>query len=129
MILWQVGDIVLNLLHSGLLLFVMFAWIPLKTRRAHLIILFVVLFSWIALGYWFGFGYCVLTDWHWTIKKHLGETELPSSFIAWIVKKLFGVSLSDGVVAILAYGILGFSLVMSVLLNIKDSLRRKNALR
>lgn len=122
-ILWHVGDIGLNILHSGLILFVMLAWIPSKTRRAHLIALFLVLFSWIALGYWYGFGYCVLTDWHWAIKKHLGETDLPTSFIGYVVQKLFGTALSDAAVAWIAYGVLVVSLVMSVVLNIRDTIK------
>lgn len=107
----------------------MFAWIPIRTRVYHLGALALVLFSWIALGYWFGFGYCVLTDWHWTIKKHLGETDLPSSFIAYALKHFFGISLSDYAIAVIAYAILGGSLVMSIALNIRDYYEKRKKLK
>lgn len=36
------------------------------------------------MGYWFGWGYCFLTDVHWDIKRALGEENLPASFVSYI---------------------------------------------
>lgn len=117
---WKVADIGLNVLHTFVLFFVCFGWTSKKIRKYHLIVLGLVLLSWIGLGYWYGFGYCVLTDVHWKIKNTLGETDLPSSFIAYFSDKVFHVKLSDDVVGWLAYGLLGLSVLMSVFLNIRD---------
>jgi hypothetical protein len=37
--------------------------------------------SWLVLGYFYGLGYCFLTDWHWQVKRALGVRRLPGSFI------------------------------------------------
>lgn len=40
------------------------------------------------LGYFYGWGYCLLTDWHWEIKRKLGEVDLPSSFVSYSLDKM-----------------------------------------
>lgn len=102
----------------------MSGWIFPKTRRAHLLLLGLILISWIGLGYWYGFGYCVLTDVHWSIKQHLGQTDLPPSFIAYILEIMTGYKFGPQFVDPLSYVLLLLSIVMSILLNIRG-LRRK----
>jgi hypothetical protein len=43
------------------------------------------LFSWLVLGLKYGLGYCFLTDRHWYIKRQLGETDLPASFVKYFL--------------------------------------------
>ena len=76
--------------HTVLILFNLFAWIFPKTRKLHLYSLFITLFSWGILGFWKGFGYCFLTDWHYQILRKLGETGMPSSYIAFLIEKFTG---------------------------------------
>jgi hypothetical protein len=123
---WRIGDIGFEILHTSLLCFVVFGWLFKRTRRAHIILLAFILISWIGLGYWYGWGYCLLTDVHWDIKTNLGESELPSSFIAYVFKKVLRVHLSTEVVDTLSYGLLLISLVMSIFLNVLDY-KRKNS--
>ncbi len=125
-LLWHLGDYFLNVFHSCFIAFNMFGWIFVKTRRVHFYALISVLFSWIGLGFWFGFGNCILTNIHWTIKQHLGQTNLPSSFISYFIQSVFGIVPTDSAVNILSYGFLALSLVMSVSLNLRDILRERS---
>ena len=65
-------DALLFLLHSLLIIFVLTGWAIKKTRKTHLTLLGLTLFSRLGLGYWYRFGYCPLTDWHWQLKRRQG---------------------------------------------------------
>ena len=83
-------NIFFDILHSGVLVFVVIGWIPPSWRKWHRIFLAVVLFSWLVVGTALGtIGYCFLTDWHWDVKRELGETRLPSSYTQYIFNNWF----------------------------------------
>lgn len=86
----QVLDILLTILHLAIIGFNLFGWIPVATRRAHLISLLLTASSWFLLGIWFGMGYCPFTDWQWKVKERLGEQNLPGNFIEYFVEKVAG---------------------------------------
>lgn len=86
-------DILFTIFHIALMLFNLTGWIWKKTRKAHLISLALTAGSWAILGIWYGLGYCPLTDWHWAIKEKLGETNLPNSFVKYILDKIFNTDL------------------------------------
>jgi hypothetical protein len=75
--------------HTFLILFNLFGWIWKKSRKLNLISLFIVAFSWLILGIWYGVGYCPLTDLHWHVKYVIGETKLPYSYIKYLVDFYF----------------------------------------
>ena len=81
-------DILLFIIHILIISFNLFGWIWKKTRKAHLWVAFITLGSWLILGLKYGLGYCFLTDWHWNIKRKLGETDLPNSFIQYLFDKV-----------------------------------------
>jgi hypothetical protein len=83
-------DIFLTILHIGFTLFNLLGWIWQRTRKLHLLTISLTAASWFILGIWYGWGYCILTDWQWTIKEKLGEKELPSSFITYFANKITG---------------------------------------
>jgi len=76
--------------HTLLICFNLFAWIWKPLRRWHLAVISLTLASWVILGIWYGWGYCPLTDWHWEVLRKIGENKLPNSYIAYILKRLFG---------------------------------------
>ena len=78
------------LFHTVLILFNLFGWLFPKTRRLNLVSLLLTFGSWVLLGFWKGWGYCFLTDWHYAILRQLGEKDLPSSYIAFLVEKITG---------------------------------------
>src|SRR3954462_13704726 len=87
-------DIFLTILHIAFTLFNLLGWIWKRTRKLHLITISLTAASWFILGIWYGWGYCFLTDWQWSIKEKLGERNLPSSFITYFANKLAGQSVS-----------------------------------
>ena len=76
--------------HSSLILFNLFGWIWRKTRKAHFITISLTLLSWGFLGIWYGWGYCPLTDWHWQVLEKLGKTDLPNSYISYLLDRVLG---------------------------------------
>lgn len=76
--------------HTVLVLFNLFGWLHPKTRKFHFYSLVITLFSWGILGIWYGFGYCLLTDWHYQVLRELGETGMPNSYIAFLIEKFTG---------------------------------------
>ena len=64
-------------------------------KKIHFLSLLLTLFSWLILGYFYGLGYCFLTDWHWEIKEALGEKNLPPSFVEYLIEKTFSIPISS----------------------------------
>ena len=71
--MYVLPDIFFVIFHSALIAFNLAGWIWRKTRKAHLVVLSLTMVSWFVAGIWYGFGYCPCTDWHWQVKKKLGE--------------------------------------------------------
>lgn len=117
-------DVFFVVFHGGLVLFNMTGWIWAETRRIHLATMGLTVASWFGLGIFFGWGYCPSTDWHWDVKRRLGETGLPDSYIKYYLDGLTGVSWDPALVnaGVLFFG-LG-ALGLSIWLNWRD--RRKS---
>jgi hypothetical protein len=77
----------------------------------------ITLFSWLALGLKYSIGYCFLTDWHWEVKRKLGETDLPASFIKYFLDAYTPIQASSNSVD-LATGI-SFSSVVIIAIALK----------
>lgn len=94
-------DYLLTVVHLGVIAMVMFGWIAPATRRAHRWLIVLVLASWLLIGLFKGkIGYCFLTDWHWDIKRSLGETAMPASFVEYFVERSIGMDIAKSVVDI-----------------------------
>jgi len=105
--------------HMLLVGFNLFGWVWTKTRRLHLYVISFTIFSWVGLGLFYGWGYCPLTDWHWQVKRNLGETGLPASYIKYYLDLLTGTSWNPSVVDVMV-AVLGISaLLVSVYVNIR----------
>jgi hypothetical protein len=103
--------------HSCIIVFNLFGWIWRKTRFANLIVLCGTLVSWIVLGIRHGFGYCPFTEWHWRVRAALGDVDLPSSYIKFLVDSLTGWNVNPGLVDTAAVVLLLISLSASVTTN------------
>jgi hypothetical protein len=77
--------------------------------------------SWLFLGLIVGtLGYCPLTDWHFSVLKKLGETNLPYSYIKYLGDRLTGLNLDSTLVdKITLYSFLA-ALAITIYLNIRD---------
>jgi len=103
--------------HSLLVLFNLFGWIFPKTRKLHFFSLVITLFSWVVLGLWKGFGYCFLTDWHYDVLRKLGETGMPNSYIAFLIKTFSGWMPDENLVESLTLAFTLVALICSIWVN------------
>jgi len=121
----QFLDIFFTAFHTCLILFNLFGWILKKTRRLNLISILLTAFSWLILGIFYGLGYCPFTDWHFAILENLGHTDLPSSYISFLVTRLTGMHPDQGLVdAVTAWGLV-IAFIASLYMNFKYKFRRK----
>lgn len=116
-------DVFFVVFHGGLVLFNLVGWIWQKTRKLHLATISLTILSWFGLGIFYGWGYCPCTDWHWDVKRRLGETDLPASYVKYYLDAITGLSwdpgLVNGIVLVLGLGALG----LSIWLNLRDRRR------
>ena len=108
--------------HTVLIIFNVFGWIWRRTRKLNLVFLLLTGGSWTILGIFYGFGYCPLTDWHFAVLRKLGQYNLPSSYIKYLVDRLFGLDVSADVVDLLTLVIFLVALAISLVLNIRARL-------
>jgi hypothetical protein len=116
-ILYRVFDIFFFAFHISLILFNLFGWIFKSLRRWNLLTLTLTVFSWVVLGFFYGFGYCFLTDWHWQIREKLGYTTNSNSYIHFLITSLFPISISENTVNWLTGIFFFIALILSLLIN------------
>lgn len=117
--LLKIIDIFFIGFHTILILFNVFGWMVPRWRFANFISLCLTAFSWFILGIWFGWGYCICTDWHWQIREMLGYQDMSSSYIHFLILKLtnidFPVNLVDPYTAMIFFSVF----IISTYLNIR----------
>ncbi|WP_345694308.1 DUF2784 family protein [Fodinibius salicampi] len=102
------------------MLFNLFGWIWKRVRKWNLLSLLLTAFSWFGLGIWYGLGYCPCTHWHWLVRRELGYTNMPSSYIKFLIQELTAMNISAVAVDWLTGVSFGLALILSVALNIRD---------
>jgi hypothetical protein len=126
MIWYKLLDWFFMVLHPAAIFFNLFGWIPVKTRKANLILLLLTGCSWLLLGIWYGLGYCPLTDWHFTVLEKLGEKDLPHSYIKYLLERIFSWSPSDSWTDTLTASFFGAALLCSLAVNIRACRKRRS---
>lgn len=117
-------DVLLNLAHLALIAFNLFGWLVLRLRRLNLLCLVLTGLSWFGLGLYYGLGYCPLTDWQWQIKLARGETDLPNSYIKYLIDRLTGLDADPVFVDWLTGAAYFLALASSLIVNFKSSKSR-----
>ncbi|MCX8019963.1 MAG: DUF2784 domain-containing protein [Chitinophagaceae bacterium] len=84
--------------HTAFILFNLTGWIFPAWRKWHLITMSLTAFSWFILGIWYGWGYCLCTDWHWQVREKLGYSDISDSYIHFLLIKLTGINFDEHVV-------------------------------
>jgi hypothetical protein len=100
--------------HTLLIVFNLSGWAFHRTRKLHLLCLIATLFSWIVMGAWYGFGYCLCTDWHFQIRRAMGLQDNVSSYLQLISRLFFEVELTRWTSDVLAVIGLLFALVATI---------------
>lgn len=112
-----IADYFFLIFHTLLILFNLFAWLWKPLQRWHFIVISLTFASWFILGIWYGWGYCPFTDWHWDVLREKGVSDLPNSYITYLIQRYFGADPSPDLVE---YGTVGFAflaLVISIKVN------------
>lgn len=117
--MYTILDIFFVLFHTSWIVFNVFGWMARRTRRANLLTLTLTLGSWFGLGLWCGWGYCPCTDWHWDVKRELGEKDLPNSYVKYYVDALTGEDWDPPFVNGLVVGVTAMALVASLHANLR----------
>ena len=119
-VLYRLADVLLLVLHGSLVLFNVCGWAWRRTRRLHLCAIVATLGSWFGLGLVYGWGYCPLTDWHWRVKRALGATDLPASWVKYYLDRMTGLAWDPTVVDALLIGSATAALALSACLVYRD---------
>lgn len=88
MLHYEILNLFFFLLHGLLIVFNLFGWIWKPLRKWHLLSISLTAFSWFVLGAFYGWGYCVLTDWHFAVRRELNLVVDASSYIHFLLLRL-----------------------------------------
>ncbi len=105
--------------HSLLILFNLFGWIFRKTRVLNLVTLTLTGISWFGLGLFYGIGYCPLTDWHFNILEKMGKTDLPDSYISYLLMRFTGIRFWESNIDRLTLILFLLAFIISLIVNLK----------
>lgn len=78
---FEILNFFLTFSHIVIILIISFGWIWRKSHNVYVICNLCAFFSWFILGYFKGFGYCLLTDIQWNFLMNRGESNLPETFL------------------------------------------------
>ena len=113
-------NLVLHVVHLGIIIFSVVGWIFSATRIANLLLLLSILFSWHVLGPLLGknniYGYCLVTDIQWHLKKRLGHTVPEWGYMKYLADRITGRSVNEVLVERITTGVFFFCLLSSTLL-------------
>lgn len=117
---WIAMDYTLHVIHLSLMSICVVGWMFEPTRTLHLLVVVLVTVSWFGLGKFFGYGYCVLTDTQWRVKRKLGQEPYTESYVKYILDKVTGLNidkkLTDGLTLYIYAGAVIFSLATNFIL-------------
>src|SRR5688572_4715694 len=109
--------------HSAWLLFNCLGWIWRKTRRWQLVTVSLTALSWFGLGIWYGWGYCPCTDWHWQVLEHRHITNLPDSYITYLLQKFTSLTIDQPLIDLLTGLFFVLAFTASIITNFRDRKR------
>ncbi len=101
-------------LHTLLMGFNMVGWAWKRTRVYHLIAVLFTAFSWFVFGAYYGWGYCICTDWHFQIRRQLGYADAGSSYLQLLASELFGISMDRATSDWIAGGVFAFIILATI---------------
>ena len=123
----QLADIGFFVFHTLLVGFNIFGWIWRRTRFWHLIAMSLTSFSWFVMGAFYGWGYCLCTDWHFDVREQLGYEDTETTYVQLFARVVFGIPMSRSTSDILAVTIFGLILVAMAVVWSRDLHQRLKA--
>ena len=92
-----VMDYLLHMVHLSIIFLCVAGWMFEPIRLLHLVIVVLIAVSWFGLGKFFGYGYCVLTDTQWRVKRKLGQEPRAESYVKHVLDKVTGRDIDKGI--------------------------------
>lgn len=123
MTVYKLADIFFLVFHTSLILFILFGWIWKRTRLVNFILIILTAGSWTILGIFYGFGFCPLTEWHFSVLRKLGHINLPDSYIKYLADRITGCDFSQVWVDRTTLWGLVIALICSAFLNFRRMFR------
>jgi Protein of Unknown function (DUF2784) len=121
---YSVLNIFFFVFHTAFTLFNITGWAFRSVRRWHLITMLLTAASWFILGIWYGWGYCVCTDWHWKVRAAMGIHDHSRSYIHFLILKITGYNLNTDLVEQATLYIFLLCFTLTIWLNFKDSRKK-----
>jgi hypothetical protein len=75
--------------------------------------------SWFGLGFWYGWGYCPCTEWHWQVRSRLGFVD-PPSYVQLLIREVTGIALCAWAADALALVSLAAATLLGLTLSVRD---------
>jgi hypothetical protein len=94
----SLANILFHFIHLAVITFFLLGWLWDRTLTAHFVLSLLILISWCGLGMIYGFGYCLITDIQWKIKKRLGQKPDTEFYIKYMADKLTGLDTDPRIV-------------------------------
>ena len=76
----------------------------------------------VRLGFWYGWGYCPCTEWHWQVRSRLGFVD-PPSYIQLLIQDVTGIGLGARAADVSALVSLATATLLGVTLSVRDRRR------
>jgi Protein of Unknown function (DUF2784) len=121
------ADAAFFVFHTLVIGFNMVGWAWKRTRAAHLVVLGLTAFSWFVMGAYYGWGYCLCTDWHFRIRRFRGVPVTESSFVQLMLGTTLGIHLDRQTADVLAVGVFAAIVVATATVWTMAWRRRANA--
>jgi len=112
-------NIAFFVIHNLLITFNLIGWIWPKTRKLHLAMVGATLFSWLVMGAWKGWGYCLCADWHFRIRRQMGIHSGESSYTELLFNQIPGVAVTRRFSDIVTVGALVLILIATAVVWLK----------
>lgn len=113
-------NIIFHLIHLSIIFFFLFGWLFEKMRLPHFILSILILLSWFGLGAFFGFGYCLVTDIQWKIKRRLKQEPTTEFYVKYMIDKVTGLDTNPSVInGMTTYIYWGILIISTILLSIR----------
>lgn len=109
--------------HTAWMAFIVVGWAWRRSRPWHLGAVGLTAASWFGLGYWYGWGFCLCTEWHWQVRERLGYKDDPWSYTQLLIGELTGLEPRAAFAELLTAGAFALATVLSVALNLRDRRR------
>lgn len=113
---FTISNITLHIIHLSVICFSVFGWVFDQTRSIHLILQALIFFSWFGLGLIKGWGYCLITDLQWKLKRSANIIMDSESYVKWLIDELFSTNIPENTTNIITMFTFFFTSIVSAIL-------------